>query len=66
MKEFLKQIITANSGTSSKRLISLYASLIITSVIYIDVFTAFVIPDIIYYSLITMIIGTSTMTVFQK
>ncbi len=64
MKEFFKQLVTANSGISSKRFISL-----VCLVVYLATIIAswwLVVPEYAVWSLVSLILGGSVMTLAQK
>jgi hypothetical protein len=65
MKEFIIKLITANSGISSKRFLSLFFALIFAGVVICSLF-GIIAPDIIIYSLVGLIGGGQAMTLIQK
>jgi hypothetical protein len=62
---FFERLITAGSGLSSKRFLSLFAMLLYTAVVICSLCQINV-PDLIHYSLVTIILGGSAMTFFQN
>lgn len=63
---FLKELVTSNSPISSKRFISLFSLVIFTSIVVADVFLGYDVNDIIYYSIVSLVLGTSVMTLTQN
>lgn len=66
MFQLFIKLLTAGSGLSSKRFISIYSVFILTVVIFSDIYTKFDVPNIVYYSLITLATGSSVMTLIQN
>jgi len=66
MKKFFLGLVTAESGTSSKRFISLMSFALLIAVIIADVWFDKEVNNFVYYTLGGLIIGTSTMTLFQQ
>ncbi len=62
---FFEKLITAGSGLSSKRFLSLFAMLVFTAVVVCSL-CGINVPDIIIYSLVTIILGGGAMTLFQN
>ncbi len=62
---FFEKLLTAGSGLSSKRFLSLYAMLVFTAVVICSL-CGINVPDIIIYSLVTIIVGNGAMTYFEK
>lgn len=62
---YLKQLIGANTGVSSKRFISLYCLLLFTGVVVCDLLQIRVQVEIIY-ALVSLILGCSAMTLTQN
>ena len=62
MKEFFIQLITANSGVSSKRFISLFAMVLFTVIVVCSLYGVNV-PDLIIYSLAGIILGNGAMSI---
>ena len=61
MNKFFLQLITANSGVSSKRFISLCGTLLLAAIIVLS-FCGIQVPDIAYYTISGIILGSSGMT----
>jgi hypothetical protein len=59
---FFIDLVKTNSGTSSKRFISLFSLVLLTITFIADVFLGYEVGDIIYYTLSGLILGTSAMT----
>jgi hypothetical protein len=64
MNKFFIQLITANSGVSSKRFISLCGTLLLSTIIVLS-FCGINVPDIAYYTISGVILGVSGMTLAQ-
>ena len=65
MKEFLKKLISVNGEVSSKRFISLYSLILLTAIVICNL-CGLEIADFIFYGVISLILGTSTLTIFNK
>jgi membrane-bound ClpP family serine protease len=65
MNKFFLQLVTANSGVSSKRFISLVGTLLLIAIIVLS-FCGINVPDIAYYTVSGIILGASGMTLLQN
>lgn len=65
MFNYLKQLIRTGSGESSKRFIALYSLFLLTIVIVLYCFD-FKIPVDIIYALVSLVLGTSSMTLINN
>ena len=59
---FFIDLVKTNSGTSSKRFISLFSLVLFTAIVVADVFFGYDVNDIIYYSIVSLVLGSSVMT----
>jgi len=66
MLEYLKNLINADKPESSKRFIALVALVIYIIVVLYGVFFKVAIDNVIIYSLVSLILGTSAMTLVQN
>ena len=66
MLEYLKNLINADKPESSKRFIALVALVIYIIVVLYGVFFKIAIDNTIIYSLVSLILGTSAMTLVQN
>ncbi len=66
MIEYLKNLINSNKPESSKRFIALVALLMYIIVVLYGVFTKISIDSTIIYSLVSLILGSSAMTLIQN
>jgi len=66
MIEYLKNLINSNKPESSKRFIALVALLMYIIVVLYGVFTKTSIDSTIIYSLVSLILGSSAMTLIQN
>ena len=66
MIKYLKNLIDANQPESSKRFISLVSLLVYIIVVLYGVFKKIVIDTSVIYSLVSLIIGSSAMTLIQN
>jgi len=64
MKDFFLKLITAGSGLSSKRFISLVAMFIYLGVVICSL-CGINIPDLIIYSLVTIIVGNQSLSLIN-
>jgi len=65
VKKFFYELITANTGTSSKRFIALCAAFMLFAATIVNFFGIQIQVEIIY-SLLTLAVGSSALTLFQK
>ena len=66
MMQYIKDLINADKPESSKRFIALIALVIYCTVVIYSVFTKTIIDANIIYSLVSLIIGSSVMTLIQN
>lgn len=59
---FFVELFKTNSGVSSKRFISLFSLILFTAIVVADVFFNYEVNDIIYYSIVSLVLGSSVMT----
>jgi hypothetical protein len=62
---FFRELLTDGSGLSSKRFLSLFGMLVLTGVIGFTLYDKTV-PDIVYISLVTIVLGGQGLTLFNK
>lgn len=66
MKEFFKQLITANTGTSSKRVVSLVAFLNVLGMAWVSQFTEYKVDEYVFDGLL-LLAGTGLgLTAIEK
>jgi hypothetical protein len=63
---FFIELFKTNSGVSSKRFISLFSLILFTAIVVADVFFNYEVNDIIYYSIVSLVLGSSVMTLTQN
>lgn len=63
---FFIDLVKTNSGTSSKRFISLFSLVLFTAIVVADVFFNYDVNDIIYYSIVSLVLGSSVLTLTQN
>jgi Kef-type K+ transport system membrane component KefB len=65
MKNFFNSLVTANSGISSKRFISLIGLIVFVMVVIVSFFGIST-PDVLVYSLVGLILGNQGLSTIQK
>jgi len=61
MKQFFLDLLNASNDTSSKRFISIYCLLLFTIILGCIIYGIHI-PDTVIYSLVSLILGSSVMT----
>lgn len=65
MKQFFIDLLTSNNPLSSKRFIALFALILLTIVLIVNL-TGTIVNDVVYYILSGLIVGESTLSVMQR